>query len=135
MYKRPSNLNKKQEHQKKEIIAIATTADYPDSLDQECSRSVTSSQAVTLFSNNSKHQSTSYSDFSSNNVQGSQELDRSLSSVAQSKAWRCSSSSTEYFDSIDNSGSAFHDATASLYIEREALAECDSLEPDIDDLV
>lgn len=126
-------MNKKQEQQKKEIIT--TTADYPDSLDQECSGSVTSSQAVTLFSNNSKHQSTSYSDFSSNNVQGNQELDRSLSSVAQSKAWRCSSSSTEYFDSIDNSGSAFHDATASLYIEREALAECDSLEPDIDDLV
>lgn len=131
---------KKQEEQKKEISAITattstTTADYPDSLDQDYSRSAASSQAVTSFSNNSKHQSTSYSDFSSNNIQGNQELDRSLSSVAQSKAWRCSSSSTEYFDSIDNSGSAFHDATGSLFIEREALAECDSLEPDIDDLV
>lgn len=127
----------KKQEQKKEIIAIAAPpiSDYPDSLDQEFSRSVTSSQAVTSFSNNSKHQSTSYSDFSSNNLQGNQELDRSLSSVAQSKAWRCSSSSTEYFDSIDNSGSAFHDATASLFIEREALAECDSLEPDIEDLV
>ncbi|XP_054285121.1 uncharacterized protein LOC129001726 isoform X2 [Macrosteles quadrilineatus] len=50
-----------------------------------------------------------------------QELDRSL----PSRLWRNSSGDTEYFDSIDDHSSVY----------REALAECDSLEAELGDLV
>ncbi|KAG8275789.1 hypothetical protein J6590_079788 [Homalodisca vitripennis] len=56
----------------------------------------------------------------------SQELDRSL----PSRVWRHSGSDTEYFDSIDNHSSCYQSAG-----EREALADCDSLETELGDLV
>lgn len=92
--------------------------DFPDSLESERSKFQTRSEM--------------------SNLQSYQELDRSMSSVAPSKVWKCYSSSAEYFDSIDNSGSVFQDANTNFDNDREGLADCDSLEQhcsDVGDLV
>ncbi|XP_075217083.1 javelin-like isoform X2 [Lycorma delicatula] len=83
---------------------------------------------------NYRHEQSLNSNYRFLNKFDNQELDRSMSSVVPSRAWRSvTNQPAEYYDSIDYSASGFNQVNVNSASEREALAEFDSLEPSCSD--